>query len=283
MREIIAPTLEDLRQRVNELLLQFGRHKSDELSIKNTVLFRGQEDYEWELKSTLERTSRKKWSLKNYIDLTQTVRPIIESYYALPFSQPSRTDISNWLHHTASQHGVVNIPGYDYLLYLRHHGFPSPFVDWTTSLFIAVGFAFFADGTAENRAIFMFIESPGGLKGTRKGDPEISTTGPYVKTHRRHFLQQAQYTICYNRSDTSIPLEEYSSVLLKSEFNDQDLLWKFAIPSSERENVLRFLAGVNINPFSLMPSEENLLTTLWQNEVTLPDYDWIRHNAKSET
>jgi hypothetical protein len=282
MIEISVSTFEDLKVEIDKLLVKFGRHKSGELSVSNSILYRGQADHTWRLESTLERATKRKWSLKNYLDLTRRIRPIIESYYSLSFSNPSREEIEEWLRYTAAQNGIVNMPNYDYLLYLRHHGFPSPFVDWTTSLYIAAGFAFFAENNAEYRSVFMFIESPTGIKGTRVGDPEISTIGRYVKTHKRHFLQQAEYTVCYSRVDETIPLEKYSDVLSSPEIGDQDLLWKFSIPSFEREEVLRFLASVNINPFSLMPSEENLLGTLWLNEVTLPDSDWARHNKKTE-
>jgi hypothetical protein len=33
-------------------------------------------------------------------------------------------------------------PGYEYMAYLRHHGFPSPLLDWTRSPYIAAYFAF---------------------------------------------------------------------------------------------------------------------------------------------
>jgi hypothetical protein len=272
--------MEYLREQVDTIIEKYGRNKAASYSVKNSVLFRGQPNGDWDLNSTLERASKKKkWTLQRYFDLTSRIRPIIESYYPLPFSQPSNLEVDKWLREVALSYGVVNVPGYDYLLYLRHYGFPSPLVDWTTSLYIAAGFAFFQENAATDRAIYMFVEAPEGLKGTTVGDPEIAQLGPYVKTHKRHFLQQANYTICFRRAE-GIPLEKYEKVISDSEARKQDLLWKFIIPSSERENVLRFLASVNINPFSLMPSEENLLTTLWLNEVTLPDYDWAQHNKE---
>ncbi|HKC62166.1 MAG TPA: hypothetical protein VKB86_00945, partial [Pyrinomonadaceae bacterium] len=85
----------------------------------------------------------------------------------------------------------------------------------------------------------------------------------------------------FRREDETIPLERYDKVV-SSPANPQDLIWKFVIPSSEREFILKFLASVNINPFSLMPNEETLLASLWLSEVTLPDFDWARYNRKSE-
>lgn len=282
MIELAVSTFDELKQKIDELTARFGRHTLATRSIQNPILFRGQANHVWELESTLERASKQPWTLKAYFDLARRIRPIIESYYPLPFSEPSYEEIETWLQGTAIQHGIVNLPAYDYLLYLRHHGFPSPFVDWTTSLYIATGFAFFPDKSADYRTIYMFIETPIGVKGGRVGPPEIARLGPYVKTHKRHFLQQAHYTICFNRADERIPLAQYQQVISTPRFPNQDLLWKFNIPSSERESILKFLASVNINPFSLMPSEENLLSSLWLSEVTLPDYDWARFNSEAK-
>jgi hypothetical protein len=276
MEQIHVSTFDELRRRVDDLVTQFGRHDFAGHSMKNEVVFRGQADATWELESTLERASNRDWTLRRYLDLASQIRPIIESYYPLPFPTPSRDEVHGWLRDEAYPSGIFNMPSYDYLLYLRHHGFPSPFVDWTTSLYIAVGFAFFREHTADSRTIFMFIDTVSGIKGGFVGAPEIQLFGPYVKTHRRHFLQQARYTICFNRENEKIPLERYSEVVSRPHKREQDLLWKFVIPSSERESILRFLASVNINPFSLMPSEETLMETLWLNEATLPEFDQMR-------
>jgi hypothetical protein len=36
----------------------------------------------------------------------------------------------------------VELPCYPYLAYLRHHGFPSPLLDWTESASVAAYFAY---------------------------------------------------------------------------------------------------------------------------------------------
>lgn len=50
---------------------------------------------------------------------------------------------------------------------------------------------------------------------------------------------------------------------------DQDLLWRFNIPSSERRKVLRLLDSHNLNAFSLFGSEESLIETLAFRELDL--------------
>ena len=49
----------------------------------------------------------------------------------------------------------------------------------------------------------------------------------------------------------------------------QDYLWKFEIPSTERDVVLRLLNDYNLNAFSLFGSEEGLLETMWFREYVL--------------
>ncbi len=52
---------------------------------------------------------------------------------------------------------------------------------------------------------------------------------------------------------------------------DQDLLWKFNIPYSERLQVLKMLDRYNINALSLFGSEESLMETMALREIHLRD------------
>src|SRR5882672_365742 len=134
MKEIAVSTLEELKEQIDALIVKYGRHSLSGYSARHSVLFRGQANRCWELKSTLERATKRNWTLRRYYELARKVRPAIESFYPLPFSEVSRGDIDTWLQTVVKEHGFIEILAYDYLLYLRHHGFPSPLVDWTTSL-----------------------------------------------------------------------------------------------------------------------------------------------------
>ncbi|MCH8041535.1 MAG: DUF3012 domain-containing protein [Nitrospinae bacterium] len=92
-------------------------------------------------------------------------------------------------------------------------------------------------------------------------DPKIGSYGPYLKTHTRHFLQRCQYTYCLSPDDQPFEYAPHEAVFQKNQA-DQDLLWKFTIPRSERTTVLRYLDRHNMTAFSLFATEDRLMETL---------------------
>ena len=154
------------------------------------------------------------------------------------------------------------------MVYLRHHGFPSPLLDWSRSSYVAAFFAF-RDLQPEGgkRSIYAFCEMPEGHKGGVVGEPQIRSIGPYVRSDPRHFRQQSDYTICAS-FDHSWRFHSHEDVLVHRR-PEQDFLWKFDLPSTERIKVLRLLNDYNLNAFSLFDSEETLLETMWFREHIL--------------
>ena len=104
------------------------------------------------------------------------------------------------------------------------------------------------------------------MKGGCPNDATIVGCGPTIKTHKRHFLQQAQYTYCKKPVG-----DEYVYCNHEEAFNrddpEQDILKKFIIPKTERSKVLKKLNMMNINAYSLFGSEESLLETLAYQEI----------------
>ena len=168
-----------------------------------SLLFRGLEDDRYRLTTTLERHGKSGMSFAEYYRLISRVRPQIESFTGRKWNVPEVPKYLTWLADHDNLGPFNELPAYDYMVYMRHHGFPSPLLDWTASPYVAAYFAF--RGVAEDAeqtngkqkvAICVFCKDPRGFTHGSIRRPEILRIGPYVQSHQRHFLQQSDYTIC---------------------------------------------------------------------------------------
>lgn len=104
------------------------------------VLFRGQSHFDWDLATTLERKAKDQFSIERYLaDATHCVNEI-ESLTGKRWDIPDLRTLIGEITDTQDSMRVY-LPSYAYLVYLRHHGFPSPVLDWTESTYIAAYFA----------------------------------------------------------------------------------------------------------------------------------------------
>ncbi len=265
MQHVDVSSWEQFEEKLRELTDQRLKRKDSTSIPVSPFLYRGQGNQTWQLATTLERKWRSKISLKQYFRLISRVRPQIETFTGITWDVPQPPAYDRWLRENDTMM-PCNLLAYDFMVCLRHHGFPSPLLDWTRSPYVAAYFAFAS--TVDNRekiSIYVLWERPGGIKVWSIGNPQIHSCGPYVRSHKRHFLQQSEYTICLAREDEWFYVPHENAFV--SDDPEQNILWKLDIPATERLKVLKLLDHYNLNAFSLFGSEESLMETMALREL----------------
>ncbi len=250
---------------IDEIRATYDRHRIEigelVLDEKIGILFRGQADEKWPLATTLERATSDKITVQHYGTIASKIVAELESHTGSDWGFPEWPEMVEEVE--AKQRAFsVHLPGYPFLVYLRHLGFPSPLLDWTKSPFIAAYFALI-DAHDSNSAVYCYIERPERTKSGWGGAPQISVQGPYVRTHTRHFFQKAWYSIATiweepRKSHTFCSHED----VFQLDRQNQDLLFKIILPRSIRKEALIHLNDYNINHYTLFGSEESLVKTL---------------------
>lgn len=241
----------------------YAEYNKNEGSGKSTLLFRGQSDANWPLSTTLERRQGTPSTFQGYANWVRATLPQVQTLTSKDWPDPGYSELASW--GTEYDHGRKLPPGYEYYVYLRHHGFPSPLLDWTRSPYVAAFFAFRASA-ADRVAIYAYLEFVDGAKIGSSDRPQIKTFGPYIKSHQRHVLQQCEYTLSATFKEREWRYVPHADVFALGE-KSQDSLWKFTIPAAERLSVLRRLDLYNLNAYSLFLTEDALLETVALREL----------------
>ncbi|MDH5763675.1 MAG: FRG domain-containing protein [Nitrospinota bacterium] len=250
------------------------------------LLFRGQADANWILETTLERECRERglfqeWPWELYIKVLDKVRPAFTSQINKQYDSPRR------------DYKIIPCPhpppGYNLMIDLRHHNFPSPLLDWTKNYHIAAYFAFEKEPQSDRVAIYSFRDFAGYQKTSDSFGPWIWVPEAYGREnqHPRHDSQQAKHTICYKtvkEGSDEKPKGNVYCVHEKASFgSQQDILLKYTLPVDIRNEVLNKLRNIDINDSILFVQNGDLSVSQRATEILKKETDRIFKGAFLET
>ena len=238
-----------------------------------SILFRGQSNSEWPLSTSLERATnfRKDMTLQRYYSIAERQIKEVQSVTGKRWGWQECQQESNGT--------ILHVANLEYLTYLRHHGFPSPLLDWSRSPYVAAFFAF-CDAVAGSGgwvAVYVLVNWRRSIGWA--GAPVIWRTGDYLTTDDRHYRQQSDYTIAYRggyRSvdgalarDLLLPHEDVAeaSVSIPQHGND---LYKVMMPAADRSKALTYFMEHNINRHTLYGDEDSFVKSLGDVEFLEP-------------
>jgi len=266
MKVIEINSLDQLVIEADKLRRLLSNNRRHDYASISKVLFRGQSCDSWNLQTSLERYSTYEFEIGEYDSILRRISHAISAFTDKKWNIECNEDFDL---------SIQPPPNYEFMVYARHHGFPTPLLDWTESLYVALFFAYQKANvkSSDKVSVYAYIESLDGIKSGWEGEANIRLLGPYVTSHKRHFIQQGHYTISYKKDSNGYWMySPHEEAFEKSIFNDgQDVLFKFNLPINLKIEILKKLNEMNINAFTLYSNEEALMETLAFKEFRLEE------------
>lgn len=208
------------------------------------LIFRGQKDNKWKLKTSLHRTGRfdlLRYGNEDVHTLNRYIASLINKIFNVndPF-----------------EHGAL-------LNLAQHHGFPTPLLDWTESAYIAAFFAFSdlpkIEDSKEYVRLFLFNRRDWLLDHSTTID--MLDTRKYFSVHNLIPLHNSR-ALPQQSVVTSTNISDIESWLDSIEPTHRKYLTKIDISKSERNKVMTELTKMGITSASLFPGVEGTCKAL---------------------
>lgn len=252
---------EQFEEELKELEYKYLHLKKLTKTYPEHFLFRGHKKSNYKLETTLERSCNgKNVSLKCYDQLLKKQIADFKKQY----------ENCSICRHSYDWNTCIDlpylreIPGINCMCCLRQNGFPSPLLDWSKTLHNATKFAFNIeefDNETKMVSIFVFLETTGHGKSYNLNYAHIRTIGHTIETDSKHDELDSEYTICVAQYNDKWFFASHEDVFMRNE-EDQDCLWKFNIPVTEEQKILKILRNrgtntievINTKTISLLPN-----------------------------
>ena len=242
-----------------------------------SLVFRGQGNSSWEIKSSLERDLEKAgiksdfFFLKDYYRYIDNLKPEINSighHFQRNFNEKNFY-LSFPDHRKITFHDLSDI---EYISYLRHHGFPTPLIDVTQSEYIALFFACEDMNEETDAKVFVFRKDFGNAG--ISGHPELYKIGHYIESDRRHIAQQSEYLLALqfeivddHHEWVIIPFssfKEWNNNTYTGDHCDEENLesqsyFEIVIDGYAKKQILAELYKMKINHYTLYLDEDSLI------------------------
>lgn len=238
---------------INDYSAEILKFKS-ELGHERKILFRGQTNCEWEIKSSLERHGIEEIECEKYYRIIDRYKPLINPLIATRYERKS-TASGYPFDFKEYDKGSWELPEMEYLAYLRHHGFPTPLIDLSRSCFIALFFAC-EDFSQEKVDGKIFLYSPPQFRIGGDNIPDLRKIGRYIEAGKRHFAQQSEYLI------PTVYDSEWKFITFKKVIGSQEnehVLREITISKDIKTKLMKELKEMNINRYTMYLNEDALI------------------------
>jgi len=239
------------------------KSKAHYLPSKEDYLFRGQNDANWILETSMQRFLKKAGVTKISLGGADPITDILKKYIPLI----NKTEKGNSYSDNNDYWGIG-----------QHYGLPTNYLDWTKAIYKAAFFAFceeiFQNNTHADIAIYgikiknihelgnsssfqSFINSNGGIKAFERDGFSIVEQNSKLVNNRLD-AQDGLFTHVSGLANLSLDLVDFFTEKIYQVYRlDRPIMVKFIIPRNEYKNALSDLNhSSQINFFKIYPDKE---------------------------